>query len=192
MTTESPNDQPKGQEQALDGVAIPTPHIASETMAGDLLQVLIDQIRLLSPEYASMTQAEQATVIDRSAKVVRAAVSRAVSIMQSDNRVSLLGELTAVRVKDGSFQALISSIDPKSTGRLDLVDSVGHGVTIVLATNRGYQGGVEAVKPDPDQRALDLSAGAKKGAEDALKKAADKAKGKPKKDGDGGPASSPL
>lgn len=141
--------------------------IALETMAGDLLSALVDEIRILPDVWPKIPEVEQGEIIERLRARVTHNVREAVHALAADGRITIAADLEAVTFKDGCKATL--KIAKNASGKHDLIDAVGRSVLVVLANPDDYLGGLGDVKPDPDQRALDLQ----KAADEAIRRARD-------------------
>lgn len=138
----------------MNAPAEKTVALALETMAGDLLAALVDEVRMLPDVWPKIPEVEQAEVIERLRKRVTHNVTEAVMALAADGRVTIAADLESVAFKDGCKATL--KIAKTAAGKHDLIDAVGQPVLVVLANPSDYMGGVGEVKADSDQRALDL------------------------------------
>lgn len=126
--------------------------IAAETMTGDLMSALIDELKLMPRPWPAMSEQDQQDVIYRAQERVQSAIRQAVEIIASDNRPTIVATVESVTVKEG-IKAVLTL--PKSDEqRHDLFDAAGQAVLLVVAGSAPYSGGAGEVKPDPDQPSL--------------------------------------
>lgn len=141
-------------EQFLDEMAASSA-VAAETMVGDLLGALVDEIRILQDPWQKTSEAKQAEVIDRLTRRVESVVKRAVHIIASDDRPTIRADLEQVTLKEGIKAVLtIRSDEP---ARHELYDATGQSVLVVIMNAEQYQGGKDQVKPDKDQPEIPLN-----------------------------------
>lgn len=133
--------------QAEEAVAI-----AAETMTGDLMQCLIDELKAAPKVWQEMPEHQQQDVIYRAQERVQAAIKEAVQIIASANRPTIVATVESVTVKDG-IKAVVTL--PKSDAqRHQLFDAAGMAVLLIVGGASEFYGGSDSVKPDPDQPAL--------------------------------------
>lgn len=126
--------------------------IAAETMAGDLMQCLIDEFKTAPRVWQEMPEHQQQDVIYRVQERVQAAIRDAVQIIASANRPTIVATVESVTVKDG-IKAVVTL--PKSDAqRHELFDAAGMAVLLIVGGEGEFYGGSDQVKPDPDQPAL--------------------------------------
>jgi hypothetical protein len=158
--------------------------MASETVAGDLLEVLIRELKVLPDIWAKLPEHEQTEIIDRVRKRVGDNVRRAVRLIASEKRVTVAADLK--KVVFGDHIEAVFTIAARDPSRLELADSRGQACLIVVTDAAAHMGGLDDVKGDPDQRDLPLSDGAA-----VIEQARRRSKRKPP-DATDGPASDPL
>ena len=156
----------------MNAPAAKTVEVAVETMGGDLLAALVDEVRMLPDVWPKIPEVEQAEVIERLRKRVTHNVREAVMALAADGRVTIAADLESVTFRDG-FKATLK-FEKNAAGKHDLIDVVGQPVLVVLANPEDYMGGVGEVKADSDQRALDLD----QAAQDVIHKARRRKKGR--------------
>lgn len=131
--------------------------IASSTLLGDLMKIVIDEIKALPKVWQELSQSKQDGVIERVDKRVREAVTVCVELIASNGRSTIPAALEQVTVKDGIKGVVtVSKTDPK---RHELTDAVGRAILIVVADPSDHFGGSGSVKSDPDQQALPMGEG---------------------------------
>lgn len=157
--------------------------MASETVAGDLLEVLIRELKVLPDIWAKLPEHEQTEIIDRVRKRVGDNVRRAVRLIASEKRVTVAADLK--KVVFGDHIEAVFTIAARDPSRLELADSRGQACLIVVTDAAAHMGGLDDVKGDPDQRDLPLSDGAA-----VIEQARRRSKRKPP-DATDGPASDP-
>lgn len=128
--------------------------MTADTIGRDILQALVQEIKLLPDLWIKMTQKKQDDIINRLRARVEYNVRMAVHLIASENRTTIIGDLEQVTSKDGiKAQFKISS---NSNGRHHLFDSVGKACLIVIADAEETVGGMEDIKGESDQRSMDL------------------------------------
>lgn len=138
----------------LDGNAIV--HIAADTMLGDLMGVVLDELKAAPDVWQKLGEVEQDDAIDRIRRQCAAAVEDCVRIIATQGFSRIRAKVDAITVKDGIKATLtLAQHDP---ARHELVDAQGSSVFIVLADVEQFSGGVAAIHAEPDQQALTLGA----------------------------------
>ena len=133
------------------------PQIAAVTMVGDLMQLVIDELKAAPDVWQKLGEPWQQDVIDRTRQRVEDAVRQCVHIIASDHRPTIVATVESVTVKDGIKAVLTLLTLPKSDSqRHELFDSAGRSCLIVVGGAEDYAGGAEQVKPDPEQPALPI------------------------------------
>lgn len=125
-----------------------------DTIGRDILQALIQEIRLLPKPWVSMTKAKQDDVINRLRARVEYNVRMAVHLIASDNRTTIIGDLDQITSKDGI--KAVFKINQNSEGRHHLFDNVGRACLIVIADADATVTGIDEIQGEDDQRAMDL------------------------------------
>lgn len=126
--------------------------IAAETMHGDLMSAILDEVKALDMPWHLQSQNDQQDIIERVDNRVRALVARCVEIIASNARPTITATLESVTVKDGIKAQLTMS--RAAVQRHDLIDAQGSQVMLVIVTD-DYSGG-ERPRAQPDQRPLPL------------------------------------
>ena len=128
--------------------------MTAATIGADLLQALVQEVKLLPDVWPKLSQTKQDDVIERLRKRVIHNVQMATHLIASDGRVTVVAELEQITVKDGIKAVLtMSKNDPNRHG---LIDCQGKTVLIALADAEAHMGEVAAVRGEEDQRAMDL------------------------------------
>lgn len=128
--------------------------MTADSIGRDILQALVQEIKLLPKPWVSMTKNKQDDVIKRLRARVEYNIKMAVHLIASDNRTTVVGDLEQVTSKDGIKAQF--KINQNSEGRHHLFDSVGHACLIVIASADDHTGGMDEVQGETDQRAMDL------------------------------------
>lgn len=134
----------------------PTPsdailELAAETMRGDLVSALIDELKAAPDCWPKLSQRQQEDVIRRITERCEHLVDQVVNIIAADGRQVITSTLEQITAKDGiKAVCVLGRHDPN---RHELLDAVGKAVLIVVADSEAYQGG-ELPKGEADQREL--------------------------------------
>lgn len=131
---------------------IPAVELARETMVGDLMSLVIEELKAAPDVWQRLSEHKQDAVIGRVHQRILDAVRQAVELIATNGRAAIPATLEQVTVKDSvKAVATVSRTDPS---RHDLADAVGRAVMIVVADPSEFAGGAGDVKPDPDQPPL--------------------------------------
>lgn len=130
--------------------------IAAETMLGDLMGAIIDEIKAVDMPWHLTSKHDQEDTIERVEKRSKAIILRLAEIIASGNRPTITATLDAVTVKDGIKATLTMS--RAAVQRHELIDAQGSEVLVVVMNSDQYGGG-EKPKAQPDQRPLPLGTG---------------------------------
>ena len=123
--------------------------IASETMKGDLRDMLLDRIKALPKPWQQMNESEQRDLAYGVESAVTSAIIKAVQIIAADKRPVIMASLEKVVIKDGiDAQIHLSKNDPQ---RHELADAVGATLMIAVAHAADYMGEKEPAKTEPDE-----------------------------------------
>jgi hypothetical protein len=134
-----------------------TIRVRAEYAASNLLQALIQELRLLPKPWPALPAAEQEEIIERLRNRVSSEVLGTIAAIMERGQVALQADLTSIAFRDGLKVTLSAAKD--AAGRHDLVDALGRPVTLLLGV-ADLLAGMGNVKADPDQPGLDLSAAA--------------------------------
>ncbi|MTI13809.1 DNA translocase FtsK [Sansalvadorimonas verongulae] len=130
--------------------------VAETTMLGDLIKVVVDEMKAMPDVWQKLPEVQQQEVIDRVQKQCQSAVVQAVHIIASQDRATLNATVDTVTFKDGVKAVL--KMPGNTPGRHDLADAEGEIVMIVIPETEAYLGG-ETPEADPDQGFMDFESG---------------------------------
>lgn len=147
--------------------------VAAETMLGDLMTLVLDELKAAPDVWQKLGENEQDDVIDRVRRRCEDAVEDCVRIIATQGFARIRAKVDTITVKDGIKATLtLSQHDPE---RYELIDAQGSSVFIVVADVEQFSGGTSGIKAEPDQRALlldQLDKIGKRATEDGLDEAA--------------------
>ncbi|WP_462370336.1 cell division protein FtsK [Oxalobacter formigenes] len=125
-----------------------------ETIGKDILGALVQEIKLMPDVWPKLSESKQNDVIERLRNRVETNVKMAVHLIASDGRTVVTGDVESITIKDG-IKAVLKF--PKSTPNLpDLCLSEGGPVLVVLAGDSEHTHGMDEVRGESDQRAMNL------------------------------------
>lgn len=129
-------------------------NMTADTIGRDLLQALVQEIKLLPDVWPKLSQKKQDDVIDRLRNRVETNVKMAVHLVASEGRTVVAGDLDQITIKDG-VKAVVkfSSAAPNLH---ELYEASGKAVLVVVANPAQHTGGMDEVRGEADQRAMDL------------------------------------
>ncbi len=131
-----------------------TLQMTPETVGRDLLQALVQEMKLLPDVWAKLPKFKQDDVIDRLRKSVESNVRRAVHLIASEGRTAVVGELNQITIK-GGVKAIVKFIS-KAPNLHELYDASGKAVLVVVVNHRDHIGGMDEIQGEADQRVMDL------------------------------------
>ena len=143
MTTENHNDDVKTLLS-----------MTSETVGRDLLQALVQEVKLLPDVWAKIAKAKQDDVIDRLRNRVETNVKMAVHLISAEGRTVVAGDLDQITIKDGVKAVVKFGVNAANLH--ELYEASGKAVLVVVANPAQHTGGMEKVEGESDQRAMDL------------------------------------
>ncbi len=128
--------------------------MVAETLGVTLLKALVTEIKLMKKPWDAMTQNQQDDVIDRLRGKVRDQIQMAVHIIASAGRAVVPGTLDTITVKDGA--KMLIKMPSLGEHTAEIIAAEGKTVMVIIADSAEYMAGLDSVKGEPDQRAMDL------------------------------------
>jgi hypothetical protein len=133
-----------------------TVELAQATMLGDLMQIVVDEVKAAPDVWQKLSEHKQDALIHRVEQRVREAVRQCVELIAANGRVAIPGAIESVQVKDAlKAVVIVAKSDPH---RHELIDATKKAVMIVIADPTDYHGGAGDVQADKDQPELPLAA----------------------------------
>lgn len=129
-------------------------NMTAETVGKDLLAALVQEIKLLPNTWPKMSESRQNDLIDRLRNRVETNVKMAVHIIASNGRTVVAGDLEQIVIKDGVKAVLKFSESAPSID--ELYRSTGKAVLVTVGSTEEFTGGMDEVRGESDQRAMDL------------------------------------
>ncbi|MDR0250673.1 MAG: hypothetical protein LBI35_05115 [Burkholderiales bacterium] len=131
-----------------------TLNMTAATIGVDILSALVQEIKLLPDAWPKLSKAMQDDVIERLRKRVETNVKMAVHLIASEGRTIVAGDLDQITIKDG-VKAVVkfSNAAPNLS---ELYEASGKAVLVVVANPSQHTGGMDEVRGEADQRAMDL------------------------------------
>lgn len=128
--------------------------MTADTVGRDLLQALVQEIKLLPDVWPKLSKAKQDDVIERLRDRVAHNVMMAVHLISADGRTVVAGELDQITIKDGVKAVIKFSMSAPSLQ--ELYECSGKSVLVVVANASDNLGGMSEIRGEADQRAMDL------------------------------------
>lgn len=128
--------------------------MTADSIGKDILSALVQEIKLLPDVWQKLPENKQNDIIDRLRKRVETNVRMAVHLIASSARPAISATLDSVTIKDEIKGVVL--VGKGNPARHDLCDAQGKSVLIVIADSTENTGGMNDVKGEKDQRALDL------------------------------------
>lgn len=127
--------------------------VARDTLLGDLVSIVIDEMKAAPDVWQKLSEFAQDDVIHRVQKRCTKVIADVVNIVASEHRPTVAATVDSVTMKDGIKVVLkLPKTDPQ---RHELFDAQGREVLIVVAGARDFLVG-EMPKADAQQPALEL------------------------------------
>ncbi|MDR2506588.1 MAG: cell division protein FtsK [Candidatus Accumulibacter sp.] len=128
--------------------------MTAETIGKDILQALVQEIKLLPDVWVKIPKAKQDDVIDRLRNRVETNVKMAVHLVASKGRTVVAGDLDQITIKDG-VKAVVK-FGSSAPNLHELYEASGKAVLVVVANPAQHTGRMDEIKGESDQRAMDL------------------------------------
>lgn len=128
--------------------------IASATLLGDLMSLVLQELKAAPDVWQKLSQSQQDDVIHRVEASLRQSATKAVKIIASEDHPTITGSLEQVTVKDG--YKLVVKVAKGNALAHHLIDCQGSTIALVITGVDGFMGGADAVKSEPDQHALPI------------------------------------
>lgn len=132
------------------------PHIeiAETTMLGDLMQCVVEQLKVLPKAWQAMSEREQQETLDRIELQIADAVRQVVRIVSSHGQINVPAKIESVTFKDGCKVVLKAVGGIENT--IHLAEAEGHLVSVIIPETEMLLGDEGKPKAEPDQRGMDL------------------------------------
>lgn len=124
--------------------------LIAETLLGELLKATVEEIKAAPDVWQKLSERAQQDVIDRMTAKLATLLQRAVELIASDARPTIVADVESVTFKDG-IKAVVTC-SKANPARHELADAAGCTVLLVIADAGAYLGGTEVVQADPDQQ----------------------------------------
>lgn len=123
-------------------------------LAGILVARMVEEFKAMPDVWQKLGQVKQGEVLSRLRDFAEEYVVQAVTTIASDDRPTLQATLDQVVVKDGLKAVL--HMPKNSEDRHELIDAQGKDVLVVVVDHQQYTQGTSKVKPEKDQKELDM------------------------------------
>lgn len=128
--------------------------MTADTVGKDLLNALVLELKLLPDVWSKLSEKKQNDVIDRLRARVQSNIAMAVHTLASSGRTVVAGDLDQITIKDGVKAVIKFSAAAPSLH--ELYDAQSKAVLVVVASAEDHTGGMDEVRGESDQRAMDL------------------------------------
>lgn len=131
-----------------------TIEITADTMLGDMVKLVIDELKAAPDVWQKLSEDRQQDVIYRVTSQCNDLIRQAVEIIAADGREVITADVEQITAKD-EIKAVckLAKHDPQ---RHSLLDAVGKPVLIVVAGHQQFLGG-EIPQAEPDQPDLPVA-----------------------------------
>lgn len=127
--------------------------VAEETMLGDLMSLVIQELKVMPKSWPEMSESQQEEVIYRAEQRCKSAIKKATRIISSRNHKTVLAQVEQVVFKDGA-KAVLKGFGP---GFHDLADAINETVMVVIPETEPSLEHAPDVQADKDQAELPLT-----------------------------------
>lgn len=131
-----------------------TLNMTAQSIGKDLLSGLVQELRLLPDVWVKISKAKQDDIIDRLRKRVDTNVKMAVHLVASEGRTVIAGDLEQITIKDGV--KAVCKFSQHAPNLHEMFDAAGKAILLVVANAADHTGGMDEIKGESDQRAMDL------------------------------------
>lgn len=128
--------------------------IAEETFLGDLMRIIVDQVKAIQKPWEQLSQSEQEAYLNSIRLQCEAVSKKAINIIAAQGMVTIVADIDSVTFKDGIKAVL--KIGSHVEGRHDLADAEGKAVLLVVSNADDLINENEIPEAEPDQAAMDL------------------------------------
>lgn len=129
---------------------------ATDSVGVELLQALVQELKLLPDVWVKLSEKKQNEVLDRLRERVRTKVANAVHTIASDNRTTVVADLDSVAIKEDIKATFKVSRGNPIESLQSLYESHNKACLLVVVSAASHTGGMDGVKGESDQRAMDL------------------------------------
>lgn len=131
-----------------------TLNMTAQSIGKDLLSGLLQELRLLPDVWVKLSQKKQDDIIERLRKRVDTNVRMAVHLVASEGRTVVAGDLEQITIKDGV--KAVCKFSQHAPNLHEMFDAAGKAILLVVANPTDHTGGMDEIKGESDQRAMDL------------------------------------
>lgn len=128
--------------------------IAEETFLGDLMRIVIDQVKAIQKPWEQLSESDQETYLNSVRLQCEAAVKKAINIIAAQGMVTIVADVDSVTFKDGIKAVL--KVGSHVAGRHDLADAEGKAVLLVVSSAEDLINENELPEAEPDQPVMDF------------------------------------
>lgn len=131
--------------------------VAEETLAGDLMNIAIEELKYANNMWPMLAESEQEEVLERIRKRTIAAAAKAAQIIHAMAIEKYTGEIESLTFKDGC-KVVVKAHPATLEEKGGLASLVGDTVIIACLPREQLEGGAYDAKSDPDQPELPMGA----------------------------------
>ncbi len=128
--------------------------MTTDTVGRDILQALVQEIKLLPDVWVKISKSKQDDVIDRLRSRVETNIKMAVHLLAAEGRTVVAGDLDQITIKDG-VKAVVK-FSSVAANLHELYEASGMAVLVVVANPKENLVGMDEVRGESDQRGIDL------------------------------------
>jgi hypothetical protein len=136
---------------AAERIDIPAMEAPIERMGGELLEALIDELRIAGASWQQLSKDQQDSVIGRMKNRIRFETERAIHMIAAGARDAARVKIESVTVKEGAKAVLLVNDSVH-----EVIDYVGQSAVLVMCDPSQFFGGMDDVQGEDDQKPLPL------------------------------------
>lgn len=128
--------------------------MSAEHLGSELMGLVLQEIKAIPDVWQRLAEVRQADVIDRVRENVEQAVKQAVMIIAASGMTQVVADLEGVAIKDDIKATFKVSRTNSAEALQALYDAHNKACLLIVSTPEQFTGGMEEVRPDPDQPSL--------------------------------------
>lgn len=128
--------------------------VAEETFLGDLMSIVIDQVKAIHKPWEELSEDEQGAFIESIKLRCKTIARKAINIIASQGMTTVTADVDSVTFKEGI--KVVLKIGAHVEGRHDVADAEGQPVLLVVSNAEDLVTEHDLPEADPDQRGIDF------------------------------------
>ena len=128
--------------------------LSEKILIGELMQLVVDELKAAPMAWQKMPEAKQSDVIFRIQDRVEKMVMQTVAVLAAGDRMQVKGAIESITYKGGAKVVIKVARSEEGCAELGMCEGK---TAIVAIVDMARYGGADRVKPEPQQKAIDLS-----------------------------------